>query len=96
MNDQNREKLNFIRKSFIKFLQDNKRTDSLIFEEYSNLELDELIDVMRDKLYYYKTYKSLYMAKLIEEFQLEQDNLDVIKKLESYFDLFDKVVYILN
>ena len=95
MNIENKEKIQKLKDSFINFLKENKRKDSDLFDDFKKMELNELLDELKDKLYYYQQCPTIYITKAIDEFDLERTNVDVMIKLESYFKMFNKIIDIL-
>lgn len=95
MNDQNRDKLENLKNSFLIFIKQNKRKDSYLYEEYADLSLDEILPKLKDMLYFYQSCKATYINTLITEFELDMNNPKVVEKLQKYMDMFDKVISIL-
>ena len=95
MNKKNREKLENIRKSFLEFLEMHKTKESQMLEDYKNMTLDTIIEDFNKNLSHYKAFPGKYLYGIADELGLDTDDLTVMMKLRSYFDMFDKVIDIL-
>jgi len=88
--------LALIKEHFIHFLEQERSKDSETFDKFKNMTVDEFLTEFNNNMGNYKAYTSMYISQMCLELGINENNIEIMKTMYWYLELFEDIVNILN